>query len=60
MFNATFGGDITATISDGRLQLAVADGRDIAFGSDSSGLLAALGINTFLTDRTRALWPSIP
>ncbi len=46
-FNTTFGGDITATISDGRLQLAVADGHDIAFGSDSSGLLAALGINTF-------------
>jgi flagellar hook-associated protein 1 FlgK len=46
-FNTTFGGDITATISDGRLQLSVTDGHDIAFGSDSSGLLAALGINTF-------------
>ncbi len=47
VFNTTFGGDITATISDGRLQLSVTDGHDIAFGSDSSGLLAALGINTF-------------
>lgn len=46
-FNSTFGADITATISDGRLQLSVTDGHDIAFGSDSSGLLAALGINTF-------------
>ncbi|NCD25590.1 MAG: flagellar hook-associated protein FlgK [Deltaproteobacteria bacterium] len=47
VFNSSLGGDITATISDGRLQLTVANGHDIAFGSDSSGLLAALGINTF-------------
>ena len=44
-------GNVTATItSDGRLQIA-ADGQDfeIGFSDDSSGALAALGVNTFFT-----------
>ncbi len=43
----SFGGAVTAEIIDGRLQLTAADGYEFAFGSDSTGLLAALGINTF-------------
>lgn len=38
---------ISASIVDGHLQITAADGYDFAFGSDSTGLLAALGINTF-------------
>jgi len=43
----TFGGVVTATVLDGRLQITAAADHDFAFGSDSTGLLAALGINTF-------------
>lgn len=45
--NRTFGPALTATILDNRLQITADDGYDFAFGSDSTGLLAALGINTF-------------
>lgn len=45
--NRTFGPNLTATILDNRLQITADDGYDFAFGSDSTGLLAALGINTF-------------
>jgi flagellar hook-associated protein 1 FlgK len=38
---------LSAQIIDGRLQLNAQSGEEFAFGSDSSGLLAALGINTF-------------
>lgn len=38
---------IDASILGGRLNLTAEDGSRFAFGSDSSGLLAALGINTF-------------
>lgn len=38
---------IGASIVDGRLQITADTGYDFAFGSDSCGLLAALGINTF-------------
>ncbi|NLW81033.1 MAG: flagellar hook-associated protein FlgK [Desulfovibrionales bacterium] len=38
---------IEASILGGRLHLAAEDGSRFAFGSDSSGLMAALGINTF-------------
>lgn len=44
--NRTFG-NLNATILDNRLQITADDGYDFAFGSDSTGLLAALGINTF-------------
>ena len=45
--NRSFGPALTATILDNRLQITVDEGYDFAFGSDSTGLLAALGINTF-------------
>ena len=38
---------LTATILDGQLQLKADDGYDFAFGTDTCGLWAALGINTF-------------
>ncbi|MFW6178772.1 MAG: flagellar hook-associated protein FlgK [Desulfohalobiaceae bacterium] len=38
---------ISASILDGQLQISGDDGYELAFGSDSSGLLAGLGINTF-------------
>jgi len=45
--NGTFPGKLTASVLDNHLQIEAADGYDFAFGSDSTGLLAALGINTF-------------
>ena len=39
--------NISASIVNGRLQLQADEGYDFAFGNDSSGLLAGLGINTF-------------
>ena len=44
--NDTFDG-VTASVNDGRLQIVAASGRSFAFGTDTSGLLAALGVNTF-------------
>jgi flagellar hook-associated protein 1 len=42
--------DVTATITtDGRLRLTAADGYELRFGNDTSGVLAALGINTFFS-----------
>ncbi|MFP4658359.1 MAG: flagellar hook-associated protein FlgK, partial [Desulfonatronovibrionaceae bacterium] len=38
---------ISASIVSGRLQLEAEDGYDFAFGDDTSGLLAGLGLNTF-------------
>ena len=45
--NTTFPGMLTASAPDNHLQITAADGYDFAFGSDSTGLLAALGVNTF-------------
>jgi flagellar hook-associated protein 1 FlgK len=45
--NRTFPGKLTASAPDNQLQIKAAAGFDFAFGSDSTGLLAALGINTF-------------
>ena len=43
-------GNLSASVSsDGRLQINAADGYEIRFGDDTSGLLASLGINTFFT-----------
>ncbi len=44
--NDSFEG-ISASVADGRLQITAASGRSFAFGTDTSGLLAALGVNTF-------------
>ncbi|WP_028572371.1 flagellar hook-associated protein FlgK [Desulfonatronum lacustre] len=47
--NSLTGTGVNASIVDNRLQLTAATppGNTFAFGSDSTGLLAALGINTF-------------
>jgi len=45
--NRTFSGKLSASAPDNQLQITAAGGFDFAFGSDSTGLLAALGINTF-------------
>lgn len=50
--NAAFGGNLTASILNGRISLEAADGYDFRFGDDSSGLFAALGLNTLLTGST--------
>lgn len=43
---------VTATVlGDGRLQLSAAAGTTFTFADDTSGVLAALGINTFFTGR---------
>lgn len=49
--NATVGpANITAAItSDGRLSLTAADGYEVSFSDDSSGVLAGLGVNTYFT-----------
>jgi flagellar hook-associated protein 1 len=38
---------ITASITDNRLRITAQDGYEFAFGADTTGVLAALGINTF-------------
>lgn len=47
--NAAFGGSVTASVVNNRLSIAGTGGATFQFGNDSSGLLAALGVNTFLT-----------
>ncbi|MEG6504234.1 flagellar hook-associated protein FlgK [Nitratidesulfovibrio sp. 1201_IL3209] len=47
--NTTFSGLLTASISNGQLTIAAADGHSFQFAGDTSGLLAALGINTFFS-----------
>ncbi len=46
-FNRTFAGSLTATIVNNKLQLQAADGKTFQFGTDSTGLMAGLGLNTF-------------
>jgi len=49
-FNAING--VTATIAGGRLQVSAANTAvDLSFSQDSSGVLAALGLNTFYTGK---------
>jgi len=45
--NNTFPGMLIASAPDNHLQITASGGYDFAFGSDSTGLLAAMGINTF-------------
>lgn len=58
--NAAFSGEVTARLQDGRLVLEATAGYELSFASeggtkpDSSGILAALGINVFFTG-SRAL-----
>jgi flagellar hook-associated protein 1 FlgK len=48
-FNDSFGSFLTAKVNNNRLHLEADSGYQFAFGSDTSGLLAGLGINTFFT-----------
>ncbi|MBU4192568.1 MAG: flagellar hook-associated protein FlgK, partial [Proteobacteria bacterium] len=50
--NTTFAGSISASIVNNKLILEAEEGRTFAFGTDSSGLMAALGINTFFQGST--------
>lgn len=47
--NTAFGGAVTAAVVNNRLSIVGESGATFQFGNDSSGLLAALGVNTFLT-----------
>jgi flagellar hook-associated protein 1 FlgK len=47
--NGAFGGAVTASVVNNRLSIVGESGATFQFGDDSSGLLAALGVNTFLT-----------
>lgn len=47
--NATYGGQVTATVTNGQLSLAAADGVEFQFAGDTTGILAATGLNTFYT-----------
>ncbi|QGY39554.1 flagellar hook-associated protein FlgK [Pseudodesulfovibrio cashew] len=47
--NTAFGGELTATVTDGQLTLSSASDMTFEIGEDTSNLLAALGINTFFT-----------
>jgi len=46
--NATYPGQASAAIEDGKLRISGTSTTKISFAGDSSGLLAGLGINTFL------------
>ncbi|GAB7079430.1 flagellar hook-associated protein FlgK [Megalodesulfovibrio paquesii] len=45
--NTSYAGQMTATIQDGQLKLTAEDGVEFEFAGDSSGLCAALGLNTY-------------
>ena len=47
--NATYPGQLTAAIQDGKLSISAADGVEFQFAEDTSGLLAGLGINTLFS-----------
>jgi len=51
-FDNTYGGMIDASIVNNKIRLEAADGYSFAFGTDSAGLYAALGINTFFKGET--------
>ncbi|WP_298994961.1 flagellar hook-associated protein FlgK [uncultured Desulfovibrio sp.] len=52
--NSSFPGKLTASIQDGKLVLNTAAGSNLQFalGTDSTGMMAALGVNTFFTGTT--------
>ena len=47
--NRTFGSFLTATVINHKLNIQAKDGYQFAFGTDTTGLYAALGLNTFFT-----------
>ncbi|WP_027191263.1 flagellar hook-associated protein FlgK [Fundidesulfovibrio putealis] len=58
--NGTFGNFLTATVVNNQLQVNAKSGYNFGFGTDATGLWAALGVNTFFagdTARTMTLNP---
>lgn len=53
-FNRTFGDHLTASIVNNKLSIDADSDKQFAFGADSTGLMAALGVNTLFdgTDAT--------
>ncbi|MEZ7196804.1 flagellar hook-associated protein FlgK [Pseudodesulfovibrio karagichevae] len=47
--NAAFGTELTATITDGQLVLAAGTDMEFEIAGDTSGVMAALGMNTYFT-----------
>ncbi len=47
--NNSCGGNLTATVSGGILELTAGAGVDFEFAGDTTGLLSALGVNTFFS-----------
>jgi flagellar hook-associated protein 1 FlgK len=45
--NNSFGTFLTASVNNNQLQVTAEPGYELAFGTDTSGLLAALGVNTY-------------
>tara|TARA_Y100000589_G_C27182883_1_gene641503 strand:- start:1402 stop:3096 length:1695 start_codon:yes stop_codon:yes gene_type:complete len=53
--NTGAAGQVTASIDgDGRLELSASNGLEMTFSDDSSGFLAAAGVNTFFTGSSAA------
>jgi flagellar hook-associated protein 1 FlgK len=50
--NTTFNGALTASIVNHKLIIGAADGYTFTMGSDTTGLYAALGLNTYFTGST--------
>lgn len=52
--NTTWGTYVSADVQDGKLVLGAKDGYDFKLGADSTGLTAALGLNTFFKGSSAA------
>ncbi|MEF2145074.1 MAG: flagellar hook-associated protein FlgK [Desulfovibrionaceae bacterium] len=48
-YNRTFGDHLTASVVNNRLRIEADSGKEFLFGTDTAGLNAALGVNTFFT-----------
>jgi flagellar hook-associated protein 1 FlgK len=53
-FNTTFGTFLDASVENHRLRIKAEDGYNFAFGTDTTGLLAALGVNTYFKGESAA------
>lgn len=51
-YNRTFGSYVNATIVNHRLQITAKDGYQFAFGTDTAGINAALGLNVYFQGST--------
>ncbi|MGE4291850.1 MAG: flagellar hook-associated protein FlgK [Desulfovibrio sp.] len=53
-YNRSFGDHLTASVVNNRLRIEAKDGKEFLFGTDTAGLNAALGVNTFFTGTNAA------